>query len=176
MGEYKTAVENLNEARNRKAELERSFQEQLGELEREIDECRRLIEAAEVNCDANSLEFASKLLSIRWAPEVLNGHLNVTWEVRQAVSDAVEDARAGFEKLSRRYFGVKSYARWSSQREDHEYGLVPAYGSLWFRVELSPEYRRELTARPATEEEMCAVVYALERLLDEEQVRRVLVA
>jgi hypothetical protein len=39
------------------------------------------------------------------------------------------------DALQARYFGIKNYASFGDQREDHEYGYGPKHGTIVFRIE-----------------------------------------
>lgn len=53
----------------------------------------------------------------------------------QVIEDAiVAIQKDGATALSSRYMGVKNYAAFGDQREDHEYGYGPAHGAIVFRV------------------------------------------
>lgn len=51
------------------------------------------------------------------------------------ISSAPHDA------LVRRYLGIKNYAGFGDQREDHEYGFGPAHGHIVFRIERTDSAR-----------------------------------
>ena len=51
----------------------------------------------------------------------------------------IEEAIAAIQKdgataLAAEYFGIKNYAAFGDQREDHEYGYHPRHGSIVFRI------------------------------------------
>lgn len=51
----------------------------------------------------------------------------------------IEEAIAAIQKdpiaaLSREYFGIKNYATFGDQREDHSYGFGPKHGTIVFRI------------------------------------------
>lgn len=51
----------------------------------------------------------------------------------------IEEAIAAIQKdpieaLKTRYFGIKNYAGFGDQREDHEYGYSPKHGSIVFSI------------------------------------------
>lgn len=51
----------------------------------------------------------------------------------------IEEAIAAIQKdpvaaLRREYFGIKNYAGFGDQREDHSYGFGPKHGSIVFRI------------------------------------------
>lgn len=55
-------------------------------------------------------------------------------------ADAIADAIENIQKhptgaLMTNYIGVKNYAGFGDQREDHEYGMGPRHGSIVFRIE-----------------------------------------
>ena len=92
-------------------------------------------------------------------------------ERRQATEDAVRDIAEGPRKLREEYVGVKNYAGFGDQREDHRYGYGPRHGSIVFRIELS----REARSREWTPEEKDAAIYTLGLLAKGENVEKILV-
>lgn len=94
------------------------------------------------------------LIEVRWDRGRGGGPRLITAEVSSCFIDAVEDLRHGGPRLRERYFGVKAYDRWSSQREDHSYGMGPAHGHIWFRIGLRHP-REDLT----TEQMQTAIRY-----------------
>lgn len=76
------------------------------------------------------------------------------------VSDAMSDlADNDGDKLRECYFGVKDYARWSCQREDHQYGYGPKHGYIVFSVELQQRFRGEDRVDLTYEEKEAAIYY-----------------
>lgn len=68
--------------------------------------------------------------------------LNIAGTARSSV---IEEAIAAIqanpgEALQKRYFGVKNYASFGDQREDHEYGMGPRHGSIVFRIERTARF------------------------------------
>lgn len=76
------------------------------------------------------------LIAVEWARPRNCGLRQITPEVASCFADAIEDVRHGAPRLRDRYFGVKAYDRWASQREDHSYGMGPAHGHIWFSIRL----------------------------------------
>ena len=154
------------------AELEREYSARKHELEELIAEQERRCRIYEAGLDENATELSRQVIQIRW-DNTSAGHYPLTREVKEAIKDAVADCRTGFPSLSEHYIGVKSYARWDSQREDHLYGNVPAYGYHWFSVKLSYEYRQKLAGGHApTEEEQASCAYLLKQLLVADDAKR----
>lgn len=63
---------------------------------------------------------------------------------------ALEDAIASIQKdgggaLARQYIGVKQYAGFGDQREDHEYGMGPGHGVIVFSVGRTSSFRARVT-------------------------------
>ena len=134
---YQQAVEDWEEARaEREVErlrhegVERRLTDRLAEAERVM----RIAESAGTSV-AGAYVTARDLISIEWR-RARDGRYERTNEVMSCFYDAIHDLRHGARSLQSRYLGVKAYAGWSSQREDHEYGMGPAHGSIWFRIGL----------------------------------------
>ncbi len=54
---------------------------------------------------------------------------------RKVISDAIAAIQKdGKTAMCKRYKGVKNYAGFGDQREDHDYGMGPAHGYIVFRV------------------------------------------
>lgn len=68
------------------------------------------------------------------------------------VADAKADLADGGEKIGCRYFGVKNYAGFGDQREDHEYGFGPRHGSIVFSVGLTRAIRERIRTGPHLED------------------------
>lgn len=57
-------------------------------------------------------------------------------ERERALSDAIAAIqRDAASALLHRYIGVKRYAGFDEQREDHEYGMCPRHGDIVFRID-----------------------------------------
>lgn len=67
------------------------------------------------------------------------GGRKITPEVIDCFDDAIADIKSGGKHMSTAYFGVKSYAGWSSQRSDHNRGMGPRHGGIWFSITLKKE-------------------------------------
>jgi hypothetical protein len=67
----------------------------------------------------------------------------VSSEVREkAVADAIASIQKdGVLAMSCGYIGVKNYASFGDQREDHEYGMRPRHGDIVFRIERTEAVR-----------------------------------
>lgn len=125
------------EAERKRHEAEdRRLTAALREAERVIGLAERIGEDV-----ATAYVTARDLLTVEWAVPRGGGARRQTPEVASCFRDAIEDLRRGGPALSRRYFGVKRYDRWDSQRHDSEYGMGPAHGSIWFRIGLAGAYR-----------------------------------
>jgi hypothetical protein len=134
---YQHAVEDWEEARaereverRRHEEAERRLTDRLAEAERVM----RIAESAGTSV-AGAYVTARDLISIEWR-RARDGRYERTNEVMSCFYDAIHDLRLGARSLQRRYLGVKAYARWGSQRSDHEYGMAPSHGTIWFRIGL----------------------------------------
>lgn len=79
----------------------------------------------------------------------------------------IEDAIARLQShpdtaLVDQYLGIKSYAHFGDQREDHSYGMGPRHGSIVFRIERNGRTTQE---RKATAIDECGI-YLLEATRD----------
>ena len=178
---YEKAVAAYNKAKGELEELEREYAERKKSIEAVMESNKKLIEAAENGLDESKLELARKIVRIRWARKpnhdpltqhALTDYYPKTKEVGGAIREAIEDTRNGFPKMMTKYFGVKAYEGWNSQREDHEYGYGPRYGSTWFCIGLRPDYRRKVleSGGVVSGEERIAVVYVLKQLSEGTEV------
>jgi hypothetical protein len=59
--------------------------------------------------------------------------------IEEAIAKIQSD---GGEALSRQYMGIKNYAGFGDQREDHDYGYGPSHGSIIFRIERTNRNQR----------------------------------
>lgn len=77
----------------------------------------------------------------------------------KAIEDAITEIQTKGEKaLKEQYLGVKNYAAFGDQREDHQYGYGPAHGYIVFRIE------RKNRDKPIANKE--DVIYLLECVRD----------
>lgn len=53
----------------------------------------------------------------------------------KAIEDAIRAIQTDPDALRERYIGVKNYASFGDQREDHNYGSGPKHGSIVFRYD-----------------------------------------
>lgn len=97
-------------------------------------------------CSVRDVEIGQKVLVAEWADNRGTPRARHP-EVAQQVEAAVRDLQEGCPRMARRYFGIKAYAGWPSQIEDHQYGFGPKHGSIWFRIGLrDPLHGPELDA------------------------------
>jgi hypothetical protein len=94
-------------------------------------------------------------------------HLRIEGRARPAViEEAIRRIQENGETaLMREYFGVKNYAGFGDQREDHEYGFGPKHGTIVFRIERTDAARKPAVTLGADE------VYLLECYRDFEPVQ-----
>ena len=81
------------------------------------------------------------------------------------LDEAIADAASGFKALRERYFGCKNYDRWVCQRCDADYGYGPKHGYIVFRIELKPEWRKEIEIKDSDVED---ILYYLNKLKNKE--------
>ena len=74
-------------------------------------------------------------------------NLNIGGAPRErAISDAIcAITVAPTKALMGQYIGVKNYAGFGDQREDHEYGMGPRHGTIVFRIERTRSARDNKT-------------------------------
>lgn len=81
------------------------------------------------------------------------------------IADAKDDLARGAPRLRREYFGVKNYAHFGDQREDHTYGFGPKHGSIVFSVGLTSAARKMIESGEAlTPEQIEDALYVLANL------------
>jgi hypothetical protein len=157
-------VSAYDDAIARRCELEsesRVLQETYEAKEAAIDDAilatDKLIKAIEEGMAADDWQAARSIVAIEWDKKVTTG------DVVQCFYDAVEFFRSPppVGALRSVYYGVKSYDRWPSQREDHQYGFGPKHGSIWFRIGLVNGERD----REYTEEERLACIRYLRAVM-----------
>lgn len=130
VGDWVVARANREVERSRHEEADRRLADRIAEAERVM----RIAESAGATV-AGAYVTARDLISVEWR-RTRDGRYERTGEVLSCFYDAIHDLRLGARSLQRQYLGVKAYSGWSSQREDHEYGMGPAHGSIWFRIGL----------------------------------------
>lgn len=70
--------------------------------------------------------------------------------------------QSSVDAMSRRYLGIKNYASFGDQREDHDYGYGPKHGSIVFSIGRTDAWR----VKPLTAD----AIYLLEAYRDFEPV------
>jgi len=76
---------------------------------------------------------------------------------QEAIADAIKAIASSEDPLSNEYIGVKNYAHFGDQREDHSYGMGPRHGNIVFKIGRSTR-----NAEPTlTEEQRNACIYYL---------------
>jgi len=59
--------------------------------------------------------------------------------IEEAIAAIQRDPTSAFRA---RFFGIKNYASFGDQREDHDYGMGPKHGSIVFRIGLTNKVRQ----------------------------------
>lgn len=75
------------------------------------------------------------------------------------IEEAVAILQANPERMRDGYLGIKNYAGFGDQREDHGYGMRPRHGTIVFSIEM-PGGRLENSA-PMTSDEVADAIYYL---------------
>lgn len=134
-------------------------------LEQEIRECDRLRANMANGVDLAKLQLAESVIEIY-------GKLVGTERLR-VIEDAISSLAHGGERLYSEYFGVKNYAAFGDQREDHRYGYCPRHGYIVFSVGIKEARRSRIrNGEPLTPEELEACIYYLENVKRGNVVRR----
>lgn len=164
---YRAAIEHRNVLRESIKSTEKQHAELMQSLRAALTEQERLIGIAEAGVPIEQFQTARQFVSIEWGGREYESHTRErtgprrdTPEVHSCFREAIEEFRGGPKFILTRYFGVKEYDRWNSQREDHKYGYGPKHGGIWFRIEMPDAMRREIRdgGRVMTDEETIAVV------------------
>lgn len=104
--------------------------------------------------DLEKISIATKCL-------YLTGKYTAAGEQRSCLDDMtkwiVTGVKTKYHDPISGYFGCKDYSEWSSQREDHSYGIGPRHGSTVFGIGLQKEYRTKHS--DLTEEQKEAILY-----------------
>ena len=98
--------------------------------------------------DLNRIDQALKILHVEGDPtKPVHGSDQRREDTRtNAVSHAKSLLASNPEALKKVYIGIKNYAHFGDQREDHDYGMGPRHGDTVFSIGLTLEARkRELT-------------------------------
>lgn len=75
------------------------------------------------------------------------------------IEESVKILQAGGDRLRSEYLGIKNYANFGDQREDHPYGCGPRHGSIVFKVVMSDA--RRMNKDPLTSDEVGDAIYYL---------------
>ncbi len=79
--------------------------------------------------------------------EITVGGIVNTAQRRQCIADAIAAIHTdGATALLKEYIGVKVYAGFGEQREDHTYGSGPRHGNIVFRIERVGDRKTMLSA------------------------------
>lgn len=144
MSAYTEAVARRNELRDKRAALVEAHNDALAHLDRNIDYQQQVINMAEAGGPAEAFVIARDVLAVQWARSFgfdcglwqETGPRRTSGDVYRQIDRAIEDMQAGCPVMRREYFGIKSYAEWPSQIENHTYGFGPKHGSIWFSIGL----------------------------------------
>lgn len=83
----------------------------------------------------NKMEHIDKERCLRVMEDINVGGLPIAARL-YLIEEAIAKIQAsGSEALKQEYLGIKNYAGFGDQREDHEYGYGPSHGSIVFRIE-----------------------------------------
>lgn len=139
----------IAKANQRHAEWLHRNEAVLESLERQIADCARGLTPEESS-------IARFCLSVRGEPD--------TYERKLAIRAAIDELlRPGAGKLRHEYIGLKDYAHWTDQREDHRYGYGPRHGYIRFAIGLCDP------SRPLTDAQRDVCVKFLNSLLHGQQ-------
>lgn len=87
--------------------------------------------------DLEKIKRAEQVMRFEGDP-IINRHGDYPDQKRdsrnKAIADAVSALSAEDEPFSELYIGVKNYASFGDQREDHKYGYGPRHGDIVFRI------------------------------------------
>jgi len=128
-------------------------------LGRQIAETMRRKSIFLKGLDLQKIGMAESLLAIRGMRSDFDAELTRA---------AIKGIASNDGRIYREYYGVKDYADYTHQREDHEYGRGPGHGEIVFSIGLRGE-RNALT-----EEQIEACLYYLNVILDDENRKAVL--
>lgn len=159
---YVELIDRRSSLKQKKAQEESDHKQRLKSIESDIEICEKAIGAIEIGIDPNFHQLASEILNISEAKKL-------TPEVASQYKRAIEDARSGFHGLSKEYFGVKEYAGWASQAEDHPYGMGPRHGHIWFRIGLTEAGRKMYRDNELTADHRIAAAHVLTKKLEQLQ-------
>jgi hypothetical protein len=165
---YKTAVAERNELNRRIGMVEETYRSEMRRLKIELERENQVIRVAEAGFNAEEFVVARSIVKIEWGRQrhprqswdsTAQGPRRVTAETHQQLMTAIEKFREDdLEVFDTHYLGIKSYDRWNSQIEDHQHGMGPRHGSIWWRLALH--------RKPENEDETLACISWL-RALDE---------
>lgn len=161
---YAAAVAQWDRVRAERDVVRQTYEREHARLTAELREAEQVMGLAEHHGEdvAAAYIVARDLLRVEWAPPRREGARRVaTPEVTSCFTDAIEDLRRGAPRLRLRYFGVKAYDRWPSQRHDSEYGFGPSHGHVWMRIGLRHPHRG------LTEQERLACIRWLHAVQDD---------
>jgi len=78
------------------------------------------------------------------------------------VEEAKRDLASGAPHMRKQYFGIKNYAHFGDQREDHQYGYGPKHGDIVFSIGLTGSRRKN--EEPLTSSEIEDGLYVLSNI------------
>jgi hypothetical protein len=154
----------MTEIVSKKAEYEQKFFEEnerhareLRLLEAELASLKKLEEVDEPL--AKDIQIARKCIEV--VGEMAPTHPDNYPERVKVVRDAARDLAKGGKQLRTGYMGVKRYAHFGDQREDHPYGYMPRHGGIVFSVALKEGRHGRLCLRPFETEACVRVLNAM---------------
>lgn len=130
--------------------LLRDWADKNSQLEKEINELKRLEQIGGTGLDLNKILIGEKILNCR-------GNIWAKVDNRIIAEAAIVDIANNCQHLSAQYFGNKTYGSYY-QSSDHPYGYGPKHGGIHDAVGLSNNYRTQ----NLTDEEKDACIYYLQ--------------
>lgn len=106
-----------------------------------INELSERAVALSAGVDLERIDRARKVLFVEGDCTVA-AHKDVRDSRASAIASAKQQLAENVAKLQETYIGVKNYAGFGDQREDHKYGYGPKHGHIVFRIGLTTEARR----------------------------------
>jgi hypothetical protein len=81
--------------------------------------------------DLDRCERAMRNIKVTGSPEPRGGETTPAALIEEAIAKITADPE---NALMERYMGLKNYAHWIHQREDHQYGYGPKHGCIVFEI------------------------------------------
>lgn len=131
--------------------LETNYQRGKKEIEKDIKAVQQDITFITAELDIGKIRLAETVFEFEGDPRKYP-------EAAKAIADAKAEIAASDKPLQKRYIGLKDYAHWIGQREDHKYGYGPSHGSIVFRIGV----RRGVIGEPLSKGVREAALYYLD--------------